>query len=194
MDKPCHNGAGPTWEQMLLDARQNLPGAWDRLVARLEPWWRLNLLRYRNLTEHDAEDVLQSCLLRLHKNLHRYRPELSVSAGADWLRCLINRGAITFLRYRERRPDAACLNREAYLEEKTTADPRQERQETRHELENALRELVAFLPRRQSAAIELRYLLGMSYEEIAAVLGVATSTAFNIIKSGEQMLRRYMAA
>ena len=60
------------------------------------------------------------------------------------------------------------------------------------ERRDVLRRLIQQLPRRQEEVIVLRHLEGMSYQETAAVLGIAPATARAHAYAGRETLRHLL--
>ncbi|MFB3891267.1 MAG: RNA polymerase sigma factor [Phycisphaerae bacterium] len=117
----------------------------------------------------DAEDVVQETFAGAYRGLRMFRAESSVKT---WLtRILINQAA----RHRRSRRRHAVVPLEGPaggLDETPSAGPSQEQADIRMDMSGAM---MALAPEHREV-IALRELEGMSYDEIAAALGVPRGT------------------
>jgi RNA polymerase sigma factor (sigma-70 family) len=128
------------------------------------------------LGPHDAEDAWSETFLAA---LRAY-PELPASANVQaWLVTIAHHKAIDALRARRRRPIPAAEP----LERATLTGVWQPRND---ELWNALRAL----PTKQRQALAYHHLAGLSYAEIAGLLGGSTDAARRAASDGLKNLRR----
>ena len=139
---------------------------------------------------HDADDITQEALIRAYFALKSY-PASRVQALKlpSWLyKIAIN---VLNSHMHSARPHLVSLD---LLEESPLLDiedqalgPEQEVwwREYRHELER----LVAALPERYRVAVNLRYFEGLSYQEIAELLGQPLGTVKAHIHRGVELLR-----
>ena len=150
-----------------------------------EPVFRLVNSMLRD--EHGARDVCQEVWLTVWKNLGSFRGEAKFST---WLHPIATRRAIDQLRSRKRwfsrfipfasdtENDGGTENRVAAAPEAAdTNDPRQdlERRESTTRFEQA----IASLPPKHRAVLALREIQNLSYDEIAANLGIARGTVMS---------------
>jgi RNA polymerase sigma-70 factor (ECF subfamily) len=127
----------------------------------------------------EREDLLQDVFVRFHRALPAYRKEAAV---ATFLHGIAVRVAIDHLRARKRRPEASGELDENLVDHGLSA-------EQRLEIERAL----AFLDRldaRQRVAFVLREVLGLSYPEIATLMGSFETTARMRVAAAARALRR----
>ena len=134
-------------------------------------------------TRAEAEEIAQETFLRAHRALGEFRGEARLGT---WLyaiasRLCLNRLA-SGLRRHERSDDLALAQAPA---EGTDAAGALER----GELQAALREAVAALPEERRIVVVLRDLEGLSYEEIAEVLGVPLNTVRTRLHRGRLDLK-----
>jgi RNA polymerase sigma-70 factor, ECF subfamily len=133
---------------------------------------RVHHLVFYSLDEpHSVEDTLQTVFLKVFRALPGFRSEAQPST---WIyRIVINE---CLNQNRRRRADSVPL--EAILgsgEELDRAEMADERH-SRHEMSRIIRESVMDLPTHLRTAVVLRYVEGLSYDQMAAVLGCAPGT------------------
>jgi RNA polymerase sigma-70 factor (sigma-E family) len=163
-----------------------VPDSFDRFVTeRLD-----RLLRYATALTcdpHLAQDVVQNVLLRAQPRWERIA---GMRAPDLYVRRMITN---EYLSWRRRRAARTIASTHATLDElgTPTADPA-----TRHAERDAMRHQIARLPRKQRAAIVLRYFEDRTDDEIAGVLGCSAGTvrshisrAFATLRATSQHLR-----
>jgi RNA polymerase sigma-70 factor (ECF subfamily) len=134
----------------------------------------------------DAEEIAQDALVRAHGALGRYPPErLRALRLSTWLHQI----ALNVFRNRVRRRTLRLvpLEPEAPVAD-TAAGP--ERQALSRAALRELANLVSGLPEHQRSAVVLRCVQGMTYAEVAALLGQPEGTVKSNVHRGLQVLRR----
>jgi RNA polymerase sigma factor (sigma-70 family) len=130
----------------------------------------------------DAEEIAQDAFVRAHRALAGYDEErmreLRVSA---WLHKI----ALNVFRNRVRRRVRETVPLEAVAEPHANGLLPEEL--------HGLREAVRRLPPRYRAAVVLRHVQGLNYEEIAGVLGVPAGTAKSDVHRGLAILKEELA-
>jgi RNA polymerase sigma-70 factor (ECF subfamily) len=144
----------------------------------------------------DAEDVVQETFLRAWHGLERFRGESSLKT---WLY------AIALNRARARHGALARLKAvfkpgrtredEAFASLDDAADPALSPEENavQSERRRRLREAMRALPEEFRAAVVLRDLEGLSYEEVADVLGVPIGTVRSRLARGRALLKEKLS-
>ncbi len=126
---------------------------------------------YRYLGRHeDAQDAAQEVFLKAFANLHRFERRSSVRT---WLYRITVRVATSMLRQRKR---AAWLRWDDAFPEDTEPQASTPSPDTVHEhneFEQYFHSVLASLPEKQRETFALRYLEGLSYEEISHMLGTS---------------------
>jgi len=166
----------------------------DLTRAGSEPAFEAIVTRYRRaLVRHcanvvgdaDAEEAAQDALLKAHAALLRGDP---VRRLAPWLHVIAHNTALSYLRARSARPQAAEMDCDCdyFAAVDTSADSRDEL----HEVLAAVRSL----PDRQRDAIVMRELEGRSYGEIAARLGSSHGAVRQLLNRARSSLRERVGA
>ena len=125
----------------------------------------------RMLGNHaEAEEIAQETFLRAHRALGEFRGEARLGT---WLYAIASRLCLNRLgsgRRRHERSDEMALA-QAPAEDADAAGALE-----RDELQAALREAVAALPEDRRIVVVLRDLEGLSYEDVAEILGLPLNT------------------
>ena len=154
----------------------------DAAFARVYEHHHQALYRYcRSILRHeqDAQDALQSAMMRAYVALQTERRELDLR---PWLFRIAHNESINILRRRNR----AAGELDDTLGDLVTLEERVDDRETLR----LLRRDLADLPERQRSALVLRELNGLGHEEIAGVLGTTPSAVKQAIFEGRSALLR----
>lgn len=168
--------------------RRGDPTAFDEVFARYQRMVYNVALRLSGDPER-AADLSQEIFLRIHRHLGRFE-------GRSSLKTWVYRVAINCCRSRLARrrlptqslPDAAA----EVLEELRDRAPSPERRAIARDAGRRLGQALAALPPIFREAVVLRDVEGLSYQEIAAVLGVRVGTVRSRIARGRERLRESM--
>jgi len=161
------------------------PPAWDEVVR--EHSGRVYRLAYR-LTGNrpDAEDLTQEVFVRVFRALDRYRP----GTFEGWLHRITTNLFLDGARRRAR------IRFEALPEDAERVPGRERSPEQVYvdeNLDDDVQHALAALPPDFRAAVVLCDIEGLSYEEIAATLGVKLGTVRSRIHRGRSQLRETLA-
>jgi RNA polymerase sigma-70 factor (ECF subfamily) len=154
----------------------------DSFLDQLERWVP-NLRRYaRALTRNrdQADDLVQDCLERALSRRHLWKEDGNTRA---WLFTIMHNIHANDTRRHAARPTAAPVE-EAGLSQPASQSARIAGLEMAAALEE--------LPAEQQQVILLVALEGMSYGEIAELLGIAQGTVMSRLSRGRERLRRLM--
>lgn len=134
----------------------------------------------------DAEEIAQDALVRAHTALRRYSP---ARVRALRLSAWLHQIALNVFRNRVRRRRLRLVPLEV---EPGVADPSAgpEGQAVSRAVLRELANLVSGLPEHQRAAVVLRCVQGMTYADVAALLGQPEGTVKANVHRGLQALRR----
>jgi RNA polymerase sigma-70 factor (ECF subfamily) len=176
----------------LLDAaRAGSPDAFAALVRRFEkPVYHLILRMVRRRSA--AEDLAQDVFIRLWRNLGEFE---TAETLPGWLRRVAVNAVIDHWRKQDARERKLQALREHPLARRTVRPS--SRMETR-EAFDAVELALEKLPPKLRSVIVLRSMEGLTYDELADVLGISTSAVrsrlFRARQELEEMLKRVNAA
>ena len=161
-------------------ARAGSEPAFEAIVAR----YRRSLVRYcaSVVGDGDAEEAVQDTLLKAHAALLRGDPVRRLS---PWLHVVAHNTALSYLRARSSRPQAADTDYDWCATMDSSAEHRQELGE--------VLDAVRSLPDRQRDAIVMRELEGRSYDEIAARLGSSEGAVRQLLHRARSSVRERVA-
>jgi len=152
----------PTDEELMSAYVAGDARAFERLFSRFAP--RLHGFFLRSFRSGAvADDLLQQTFMKLHRARARYRPELKL---APWLFAVASRVRLDELRRRLRLPEDAGEDAVARADEQAPRDP-----PSANDLRDAVRAALDGLPESQRTVIHLHRYEGMTFAEIAKVLG-----------------------
>lgn len=174
---------GPPDEVLALRSGRGDLAAFEALARRYQA--RLYGYALRMIGDaHEAEDLTQETLLRLHRAMGRYDP---TQPFAPWAFGIAAHVCRDWLRWRRRR-------REETTEAPEAAEPRDSPLELSAAAEERQRvaQAVRRLPRKYREVIVLHYVDGMSYEQVAMALGLRPPAARRRALRARQMLQRYL--
>ncbi len=182
---------------MLLDdaeVKALLAGDLDRHFGQLVRLYeaRLSAFMVRQTgQEQEAEDIVQETFMQAYFALSRYTPRQRAEMSLrPWLyKIALN---IFYARLRKKKLSAVALDLSEdgphlAIEEDLEQQPEAllERQETRRELGNLLKQL----PEHYRAVINLYYFTGLGYQEIADLLNIPLGTTKSLLHRGLKRLR-----
>ena len=159
---------------------------WDEIVEQHSD--RVFRLAYR-LTgnRHDAEDLTQEVFVRVFRSLDTYTP----GTFEGWLHRITTNLFLDGARRKQRiRFDALSDERAARLQ---SIGPGPEHAYADQTFDDDIERALATLPPDFRAAVVLCDVEGLSYEEIATILGAKLGTVRSRIHRGRAMLRRALA-
>ena len=144
---------------------------------------RLFHLAYRLLKNRaEAEDAVQEVFIKAYKHASRFEPRSTVSA---WLHRITANHCLNRLRQHD--PLNALKEDEAEAICDPGANPLEALEE--QDLTRRLEELLTALPEKQRRALVLKRFAGLSYQEIAATLGISAAAVDGLLKRARQFLR-----
>lgn len=148
-----------------LEFEQNVPSLRPRLTRQANAY----------LADMDeAEDVVQETLLKLWQ----LRGRIPDAAHMEHLAIVVTRNAcISFLRQKGRRPSMS-IEENASLEMKS---PNAHQRMEQDEAEAWLKQCIHSLPDKQRAILRMRNVEGMSYGDIAKIIGTTESSVRGLI-------------
>lgn len=141
----------------------------------------------------DAQDISQQVFLRIWRNARRYRPDAKFTT---YLFTITRNLVFNETRRRSRKKEVSSDEREEnpHHQISDTPDHRPDAQILEAELASAVDAAIAALPESQRMAVVLRRYDQLSYEEIAAVLGLSVSAVKSLLFRARTALRESLQA
>ena len=175
---------GPTDEHLMSAYVAGDARAFEQLFARLAPRVHGFFLRsFRDSTV--ADDLLQVTFMKVHRAREQYDPDLRVG---PWIFTVAARVRLDELRRRLRLPEDADEEALARADETALRDPPADT-----DLQDLVRAALDRLPESQRAVIHLHRFEGMTFPEIARVLGTTPGAIKLRAFRGYETLRKELA-
>ena len=184
-----------TWtdEELVARSVQGDSESFNQLVLR---WERsIYALAYRTLgRDEDARDVCQETFLRAYRGLHAFKGQAKFSSWLYRIALNLCRDAMR----RERRASLVAvpegIDPTELAAQQPSPAPSVEDLVAQAELGRHVAAAMRRLPEDQRTAILLKEYQGMTFQEIADVMGCPLSTAKTRVYQGLSVLRRELAA
>lgn len=179
--------------ELVAQAKQGDRQAFGRLVERYQQ--RVYALSYGIVRQReDAWDVAQEAFVKAYRNLGRFEGN---SAFYTWLYRIAYNLSIDALRDRARR-ETVDIDENRKLEEALAKSGRRplehpDEMAARRELSTVLQRAMHKLSDKHRAIIVLREIQGLSYEEMADVLGISKGTVMSRLFHARQNLQTLLA-
>jgi len=139
----------------------------------------------------DALDVVQESFIHVIRGIQAFRGQ---SSFRTWLYRIVTHAALDYRRWRSHRR-AESLEALAAVEPAAgPSHPTPQDEAAEHDLRNAIDEALANISEKNRAALVLYALEGMSYKEVADVLGISIGTVMSRIFNARQRLRELLAS
>jgi RNA polymerase sigma-70 factor (ECF subfamily) len=182
-----------TWTDEELVAR-SIRGDADSFNELILRWERpIYALAYRTIgREEDARDVCQETFLRAFRALPGFRGQAKFSS---WLYRIALNLCRDWIRRERRAPIVQPPEESDLMELAAAAEPSESIEElvARKDLAQAVERAMAVLPEEQRTAIVLKEYHGLTFQEIADLLGCPLSTVKTRLYQGLTVLRRELA-
>jgi len=175
--------SGPADEELMAAYVAGDAGAFEQLFTRLAP--RVHGFFSRSFRDEAvADDLMQVTFMKVHRARAQYRNGLKV---VPWLFAVAARVRLDELRRRLRLPEDADEEALARADERAPRDPPPDT-----ELRDAVRAALARLPESQRAVIHLHRYEGLTFPEIAQVLGTTAGAVKLRAFRGYETLRKQL--
>jgi RNA polymerase sigma-70 factor, ECF subfamily len=172
-----------------LDLIERLKGgdrkAFEELVHKYQDKIH-NLCRYTLRDSQDSQDAAQDVFIKAYKKLADLRPD------EPFLYAWLYRIAINTCFDYNKRSHPKPLEDETLAENVASSDPSPEHLYQSKETGRLIQASLARLPEKLRAAIVLKEIEALSYEEIAEVLDTSIGTVKSRISRAREELRRYL--
>ena len=182
-----------TWtdEDLVARAIDGDPDSFNELIHR---WERpIYALAYRQIgREEDARDVCQETFLRAYRALNGFRGQAKFSS---WLYRIALNLCRDWMRRERRTPVVQAPEDMDLMDLAAAREPSESIEDRvgRHDLTRAVERAMALLPEEQRTAIVLKEYQGLTFQEIADLLGCPLSTVKTRLYQGLTVLRRELA-
>jgi RNA polymerase sigma-70 factor (ECF subfamily) len=181
--------------RLMVQVRGDVVGAFETLVERYQN--RLvGILFHLVGNREEAEDLCQDVFLRIYKARKGYRPKAKFST---WLFTIANHLALNHLRSKGRNKSnsmgGSLTSSEAVLavvQQLAGREGTPSAQMRQAELADLVREALAILNEDQKLAVLLNKFEGMSYAEIADVMGRSPSAVKSLLARARNQLREQL--
>jgi RNA polymerase sigma-70 factor (ECF subfamily) len=182
-----------TWTDEELVAR-SIGGDADSFNELIHRWERpIYALAYRQIgREEDARDVCQETFLRAFRALKGFRGQAKFSS---WLYRIALNLCRDWMRRERRTPVVQVLEDVDLMDLAAARGPSEsiEDRVARHDLTRNVERVMALLPEEQRTAIVLKEYHGLTFQEIADLVGCPLSTVKTRLYQGLTVLRRELA-
>jgi RNA polymerase sigma-70 factor, ECF subfamily len=179
-----------TWTDEELVAR-TIGGDADSFNELIHRWERpIYALAYRQIgREEDARDVCQDTFLRAYRALNGFRGQAKFSS---WLYRIALNLCRDWMRRERRTPVVQAPEDMDLMDLAAAREPSESIEDRvgRHDLTRAVERAMALLPEEQRTAIVLKEYQGLTFQEIADLLGCPLSTVKTRLYQGLTVLRR----
>lgn len=137
-----------------------------------------------------VEDLAQEVFLRAYRSLGSFKGE---STFYTWLYKIALNTCRNYYRSLGRRPEGSIVDGESLLENMESPVSSPEREALRAELWDSIRTSLESLPPEQREAVVLCDLEGLSYDEMATVIGIPVGTVRSRVFRGRRALQQQLA-
>lgn len=143
-------------------------------------------------SREDALDVVQESFIHVMRGIQAFRNQ---SSFRTWLYRIVTHAALDYRRWRSHR-EAESLDAETAVEPAATGPSQRTPQEevADQDLRRAIDAALTNISEKNRAALVLYALEGMSYKEVANVLGISVGTVMSRIFNARQRLRELLAS
>jgi len=175
-------------ELLLRRAQKGDPEAFEQLMAPLEQLvWRV-CWHYTGNREA-AEDCGQEAMIRIWRNLERYRGECALES---WVYRIAANCCMDWLRKKKRDQSVSMEPLKEQGFDPADPNPGTEEQVVAADEHRRLREAIALLPEDQREALVMTQLERIPYEEAAEKLGVSEGTVKSRVNRAKAKLKEIL--
>lgn len=180
---------------LMLDAQKGNTASFEALLRKY--FSRIFNFAYRYLgSRESAEDIAQETFIRVHRSLAKYSPQ---SKFQTWIYVIARNLCLNELRNNKHKVYSldSMLDTEdgevpAQFADHNAVDPGTEL--VNKETLKRLIEVIESLPENQRTAVLLQRFEGLSYEEIAEVLGCSLQAVKSLLNRAKESLKNKLAS
>lgn len=181
---------GPREQTWIAAAREGDQGAFEELV-RLYEKRVLALTQRMCKNPEDAAEAAQEAFFAAWQGLKNFRGDSSFST---WIYRLASNACVDLLRREGKRQAAASLDDGELNLDLPSSLPSPQEEAERRELREQIEEGLRALPPEYRAALVLREMHQLRYDEIGEALGLDIGTVKSRISRGRKKLRNFLLA
>ncbi len=177
-------------QSLAIKAQNEDLDAFTQIVNHFEKILLAYIYRLSNISQAEAEEILQETFLHAWRYLKDYNSSFSFST---WIYRIAHQKTISYHRkevsrgkeYKVLWNDEQCLN--------ISSDLNIEKNLEISELQKEVQTAISYLPQKQKDVIVLKYLEEKSYEEISDILEISTGTAGSLASRGKKSLQKILS-
>jgi len=181
-----HEGQSKTDADIVTEALEN-PEAFGVLIERYETKLRRYIHRLTNISDTDADDILQEVFIKAYRNLHNVDSAGSFSA---WIYRITRNTVISEFRKKKARPPETIFDKE--LIETLRSDISLIKELDNTLLKETLETAIKKLPDKYRDVIILKYSEEKSYEEMSDILRKPPGTVATLLSRAKKQLRKHL--
>lgn len=163
------------------------PNAFGILIERYENKLRRYVHRLTNISDTDADDILQEVFIKAYRNLHNVDSAGSFSA---WIYRITRNTVISEFRKKKARPPETIFDK--VLIETLKSDISITRELDNTLLKQTLDTAIKKLPDKYRDVIILKYSEEKSYEEMSDILCKPPGTVATLLSRAKKQLRKHL--
>lgn len=160
--------------------------AYGLLIERYEAPLLRYIRRLTNVSDEDAEDLLQEVFIKAYQNLRDVDPKQSFSA---WIYRIARNHVISNFRKRHVRPEGHAKEINDHVFDALLADFSEDREFDKDVLRSQLVEIFGKLDKKYLDVLILKYFQEKSYEEIAYIMQKPSGTIATLLNRAKKQFR-----
>jgi len=157
------------------------------LIKRYENKLRNYIMRISNLSEEDAEDVLQEAFIKMYINLNDFDKDLKFSS---WAYRIVHNQVVSNYRRIKTRPKGIALDVDGNVLENLVSDFDTEKEVDAKILRSDVRRVLECLDLKYKEVLVLKFLEWKDYKEISDILKKPMGTIATLINRAKKQFRK----
>lgn len=176
-------------QTLAQQSKQNDLDAFSILVTHFQKILLAYIYRLSNISEAEAEEILQETFLHAWRYINEYDASFAFST---WIYRIAHQKTISYHRKEVSRgkEHKVLWNDEICQNISSTLDIEKDLKVT--ELQADVQRAISHLPKKQQDVIILKYLEEKSYDEISDILQISVGTAGSLVSRGKKLLKQFL--
>ncbi|HIQ56700.1 TPA: RNA polymerase sigma factor [Candidatus Gracilibacteria bacterium] len=170
-------------------SKENDLNAFTLLVKHFEVILLRYIFRLSDISQAEAEEILQETFLHAWRYLKEYNESFAFST---WIYRIAHQKTISYHRKEISRGKEHKILWNEELCSNIPSNLNIEKNIRISELQTDVQNSIAHLPSPQKEVIILKYLEGKSYDEISDILQIPTGTAGSLASRGKKLLKKFL--